>query len=70
VILDHGAAWPEHSAALHTHGQKLALIVDHAKKVTSKCQLHHRLAAVSVAAVARLCIAGQVEEDNVSKSVH
>jgi len=33
-------------------------------------QLHYWLAAASVAAVARLCIAGQVEEDIVSKSVH
>jgi len=29
-------------------------------------QLHHWLAAASVAAVARLGIAGQVEKDNVS----
>ena len=33
-------------------------------------QLHHWLAAASLAAVVRLSIAGQVEKDNVSKSVH
>jgi len=32
-------------------------------------QLHHWLVAAYVAAVMRLSIAGQVEKDNVSKSV-
>ncbi len=36
VILDHGTAWPEHSTALCTHGQKSVLMLDHAEKVTSK----------------------------------